>query len=68
MTVFWVGGGGVGLAGIDLVCRPDLVVIGGVLMTGGGGGGGEVRPPTTPRLVLILVWLLAEVVGVWWRF
>lgn len=65
VTVFGTGGVGTFLAGVDLVCRPDLVVMGGVLMiVGVDGGGGDVRPPTTPRLVRILVWLLADVVGV----
>lgn len=65
MAVFGTGGVGTFLTGVDLVCRPDLVVMGGVLMTVGVDGiGGDVRPPTTPRLVRILVWLLADVVGV----
>lgn len=70
VTVFGEGGGGRFLEGVDLVCRPDLVVIGGVAVTGAGagGGGGELRPPAAPRLVLILVGLLADVVGVACRF
>lgn len=63
VTVFGDGGGGILLAGVDLVCRPDLVVIGGVGITVADGGG-EVRFPTTPRLVLIRVWLFEDVVGV----
>lgn len=35
VAVFDKGGGGMILAGVDLVCRPLLVVMGGVFTTGG---------------------------------